>query len=442
MTGKSAEVDAVFSSVQCQLSTRSSDGPFHLTPTEEPPTLARMQVAVGNDPGVRLMVRVAPRSYTPQSRTGWFLLLSVMLHLLVVVALSLPLRPWELLHREPKEEKRDPIQVSLVRPENTEEPEKPQVFAETSSRAQTPEGPKDDVRGRTGRFCPKSKSHQPSHLPPSKAQVPEQARPQVMPPPIQVTPKPAPEAPPKRPPSPSRRQEAAKSTTQSPPKPQRTPAEQPEPKRLAKLPEPAEPTPPRPSQERTPAERPEPKRLAKLPEPAESTPGRPPQEYAPSARPFANSLSEPEQRALPRLGRIPLLSGEDLEKYAQVRSSDQQSSSGGGVSLDTKEIKYLSYFAHIKRRIEQVWTYPPGAITNGLQGQLHLKFILRNDGQVKTVELLRSSGYKVLDKEAWDAVVNAGPFGSFPPTIPDDELHITARFTYVLDETAQRMRMR
>jgi periplasmic protein TonB len=359
------------------------------------------------------MVRVAPHSYTPQSRTGWFLLLSVMLHLLLVVGLNLQLRPWELLHREPKEEKREPIQVSLVRPENTEEPEKPHVFAETSSRAQTPEGPKDDVSRANRTILPKEQAPPGELAPPSNAQVPEQARPQVMPPPIQVTPNPAPEGPPKRPPSPSRRQETAKSTTQSPPKPQRTPAEQPEPKRLAKL-----------------------------PEPAESTPGRPPQEYAPSARPFANSLSEPEQKALPHLGRIPLLSGEDLEKYAQVRSSDQQSSSGGGVSLDTKEIKYLSYFAHIKRRIEQVWTYPPGAIANGLQGQLHLKFTLRNDGQVKTVELLRSSGYKVLDKEAWDAVVNAGPFGAFPPTIPDDELHITARFTYVLDETAQRMRMR
>jgi protein TonB len=137
-----------------------------------------------------------------------------------------------------------------------------------------------------------------------------------------------------------------------------------------------------------------------------------------------------------------MLSGEDLEKYAQVRSSDHQAASGGPVSLDTKELKYLSYFAYIKRRIERVWTYPPDAVTHSLQGQLHLKFVLRSDGQVKTVELLRSSGYKVLDKEAWDAVVNAGPFGSFPPTIPDDELHITARFTYVLDETAQRTRMR
>jgi protein TonB len=139
---------------------------------------------------------------------------------------------------------------------------------------------------------------------------------------------------------------------------------------------------------------------------------------------------------------VPLLNGEDLEKYAQVRSSDQSSSSGGAVSLDTKELKYLSYFAHIKRRIERVWTYPADAIASGSQGQLHLKFVLRRNGQLKTVELLRSSGYKVLDKEAWDAVVNAGPFESFPPTIPEDELHIAARFTYVLDEAVQRIRMR
>ena len=174
----------------------------------EPPTLAGMQVAIGNDPGVRLMVRVAPRSYTPQSRTGWFLLLSVMLHLLVIVALSLPLRPWELVRRDPKEEKRDPILVSFVRPENIEEPEKPQVFAETSSRAQTPEGPKDDVSRANRTILPKEQQPPAEPSPPAMAQVPEPAQPQVMPPPIQATPKRTPEAPPKRSPVPPRRQEA------------------------------------------------------------------------------------------------------------------------------------------------------------------------------------------------------------------------------------------
>jgi protein TonB len=355
------------------------------------------------------MVRVAQRSYSRQSRTGWFLLLSLMLHLLVVVALNLPLRTREVL---PPEQKQNPIRVSFVRPENTEEPEKPEVFAGTSSRAQTPEGPKADVAQDTATILPEEQQAPAEPSPPSNAQMPEEPQPEVSPSPLPVAPKPAPEVADERPPPPPRK-ETAKATPQSPSKRQR------------KSPEP-----------------PEPKRMAKLPDPPERTPPRPPQEPAPQVRPARESLLQPEQKTLPRLGRIPLLSGEDLEKYAQVRTSDQQSASNGAVSLDTKELKYLSYFAHIKRRIERVWSYPPDAIANGVQGQLHLRFVLRNDGHVKTVELLRSSGYKVLDKEAWDAVVGAGPFGAFPPMIPDDELHITARFTYVLDEAAQRIRMR
>jgi protein TonB len=385
------------------------------------------------------MVRVAHRAYTRKPWTGWFLLLSILVHLLLVVALNLPLRPWGTLRPEQKE--RNPILVSLVRPENTEEPERPEVFAETSSRAQTPDPPKEkeEVAKASRTILPKAEQVPAEPSPFSQPQVPEEALPQMARPPLRGTHHPAPEVAPKRPSSSPRRQEAAKA---APPKLESPPAEHPEPQRPAKPPEPAERTPPRLSQKRTPAEQPEPKRLAKLPESAEQTSPRPSQEYTPSARPLANPPYQSGQTALPRFGRLPLLSGEDLEKYAQVRSSDQQSSSGEGVSLDTKELKYLSYFAHLKRRIERVWTYPPDAITSGLQGQLHLKFVLRRNGQVKTVELLRSSGYKVLDKEAWDAVVNAGPFESFPPTIPDDELPITARFTYVLDETVQRIRVR
>jgi outer membrane biosynthesis protein TonB len=40
------------------------------------------------------------------------------------------------------------------------------------------------------------------------------------------------------------------------------------------------------------------------------------------------------------------------------------------------------------------------------------------------VELLRSCGSKVFDKDAWDAVINASPFDPFPPWIPSEELYI------------------
>jgi TonB family protein len=190
-----------------------------------------------------------------------------------------------------------------------------------------------------------------------------------------------------------------------------------------------------------PAERAEPERVARLPGPSERTPRKPLLDGAPQVRSSLEGVS-PEASQPQLFGRIPLLNGDDLEKYAQVRTSDVRGSSGNAVSLDTKEIKYLSYFAQIKRKIEHIWTYPADAVANGVQGQLYLKFVLNRSGEVKNVELLRSSGYKVLDKEAWDAVINAGPFGGFPPTIPDEELHITARFTYAIDEMGRGTKVR
>ena len=71
--------------------------------------------------------------------------------------------------------------------------------------------------------------------------------------------------------------------------------------------------------------------------------------------------------------------------------------------------------------------------------QLLLLFILQRTGQVKRVELLRSSGSQVLDKEAWNAVIDTSPFAPFPAQIPQEELHIRARFSYVLDAAQQQM---
>jgi periplasmic protein TonB len=146
-------------------------------------------------------------------------------------------------------------------------------------------------------------------------------------------------------------------------------------------------------------------------------------------------------------GRVPILTGDDLDKYAMLPSSDQSRNSrqlrgvDTVISLNTRDIKYLAYFAHIKDRIEQVWSYPSAAVARSLQGQLLLLFILQRSGQVKSVELLRSSGFEILDKEAWDAIMTAGPFEPFPPHIPQDELRIRARFSYILDAVEQRTTM-
>jgi protein TonB len=107
--------------------------------------------------------------------------------------------------------------------------------------------------------------------------------------------------------------------------------------------------------------------------------------------------------------------------------------------LNTGDLTYLAYFAHIKQKIERVWDYPAEAVNRKVEGQLLLLFVLQRSGQVKGVEFLRPSGFEVLDRHAWDAVVKAGPFDPIPSHIPQDELRIRARFTYILDTERQRV---
>ncbi len=353
---------------------------------------------------------VANRFGLSQSRVGRYLLLSGFLHLLALVGMSLLLTP---TMRVPPAKERPPLRVSFVPAATVEEPQQAQALAETSSRARTPDGPEHTVAQETETVLPPERvpAGVPAPAPPPQARVEPQPQTLEAPEAPKAETRPAPsQTPPTRTAPAPQRQGAGKRPAPVTPQPQRTAPEPRRPERHARLPKP----------------------------PAESTPLRAPLSRQP--RDPSPPMESPETDAgQPWIrGRIPLLSGDDLEKYATLRSSDQRSPGGHDISLNTQEVKYFSYFAHIKRKIERVWGYPPDAIALGAQGHLQLKFVLSRSGQVKTVELLRSSGYRALDKEAWDAVINAGPFDSFPPLIQDDELHITARFTYVLDTALQR----
>ena len=130
-------------------------------------------------------------------------------------------------------------------------------------------------------------------------------------------------------------------------------------------------------------------------------------------------------------GTLALLDGFDAEKYAAMDTESQDSEDDGeAISLNTKETRYASYFARIKRQIERVWDYPYEAQRKGITGQLTLRFQISRDGNLMNVKLINSSGYEVLDKAALQAVKSAAPYYPFPVTIDRETLPILANFIY------------
>jgi len=107
---------------------------------------------------------------------------------------------------------------------------------------------------------------------------------------------------------------------------------------------------------------------------------------------------------------------------------------GGGfrlTPLNAPEVQYISYFASIKRKIELVWQYPYEAAVAGIQGELTLNFVIARSGKVNSIELVRSSGSKILDDEAIRSIRKAAPFDPIPAQYKIPSLQIRGRFVYV-----------
>lgn len=140
------------------------------------------------------------------------------------------------------------------------------------------------------------------------------------------------------------------------------------------------------------------------------------------------SLRDPSGKGIRGL---PLLTDKDLERFASVEEPSLKKGEKS-ITLDTDEFKYLSYLERLKSRIEFIWKYPEIARFNRLQGDLHIRFSILKSGRLGNTQILRSSGYKILDDSALQALKNSDPFWPLPESWNMEELTITGHFIYYL----------
>ena len=149
---------------------------------------------------------------------------------------------------------------------------------------------------------------------------------------------------------------------------------------------------------------------------------------APSARsnqhPAAHGQEGSEKLVRPTL--------EDLRRYAKLDDRDLEKSKKNEITLDDEDLKYASYLQGLKNRIELIWKYPETARRDGLQGDLVMKFSIAKSGRVENIELVKSSGYPMLDDAAKQALHDASPFNPLPDQWHQDYFTITGTFVYRL----------
>jgi protein TonB len=104
------------------------------------------------------------------------------------------------------------------------------------------------------------------------------------------------------------------------------------------------------------------------------------------------------------------------------------------ISANTREYEFAAYMRAWVARIERIGNlnYPDEARRRQLHGQLVLTVGLRRDGRIKSIDVIQSSGHKLLDEAAMRIVRLAEPFPALPESKDNvDELYISRTWQFL-----------
>jgi protein TonB len=91
------------------------------------------------------------------------------------------------------------------------------------------------------------------------------------------------------------------------------------------------------------------------------------------------------------------------------------------VGARTEEYRFAQYIENWRQKVERIGTLNyPEAARGKLYGSLVMTVSINHDGSLGRVDVIKSSGFKVLDEAARRIVQMASPYAPFPPDIRRD----------------------
>ncbi|NVN92876.1 MAG: TonB family protein [Desulfuromonadales bacterium] len=120
------------------------------------------------------------------------------------------------------------------------------------------------------------------------------------------------------------------------------------------------------------------------------------------------------------------------------RKFEKDIAEGDTKFLDTDDIQFGSFLHRFENSVYGVWRYPQEAAQKGINGITPVKITFNRHGEIVHIQLLESSGAKVLDDEVFRTLKLIGPVGGFPKGYDKDEFKLIAFFQYGMTNTFLR----
>ena len=126
---------------------------------------------------------------------------------------------------------------------------------------------------------------------------------------------------------------------------------------------------------------------------------------------FAKKDHKESERVGTSLSNTGAIEGTSLTQGDVPTENAKEGIGSGSGNTDGVMKGYLrSHLSYIKDLIQKNITYPETARREGWMGKVTVSFIIAHNGCVRDIEVLRSSGFVCLDKNAVKAVERSSPF--------------------------------
>ena len=127
---------------------------------------------------------------------------------------------------------------------------------------------------------------------------------------------------------------------------------------------------------------------------------------------------------LPGSGKLARLKESYLKKY------QTEVAEGETKFLNTDDVEFGSFLRRFETEVQQVWHYPRAAALRQIEGVTPVRITFKRGGEIVQVELLQSSGSRILDDEVLRCLKQLGPIGSFPKGYQGVAFKLVAFFEY------------
>ncbi|HEX5772854.1 MAG TPA: energy transducer TonB [Geomobilimonas sp.] len=106
--------------------------------------------------------------------------------------------------------------------------------------------------------------------------------------------------------------------------------------------------------------------------------------------------------------------------------------------LNTDDIMFGSFLRRFETAVYGVWRYPQEAAQLGIEGVTPVRITFNRKGEIEKVEILESSGSRILDNEVLRTLRMVGPIGGFPRGYDKDQFNLIAFFQYGITRGGSR----